>query len=220
MKPVIFCDFDGTITNNDNIVQIMEEFGPPEAEEIKQQILGQKISIQDGVRQLFSLLPSRKREEIINFVLNDANIRNGFAEFVAYAKEHNIPFYVVSGGIDFFLHPVLEKFGPFEKIYCNKADFSGETIAIHYPYACDDNCLSGGCGCCKPSIIRTLSADDSYRIVIGDSITDLEAAKMADAVLARDYLIKKCEELNIKYTPFTDFHDCIAFLQNLQEVKQ
>ena len=30
MSIQVFCDFDGTITNNDNIMSIMEKFAPPE----------------------------------------------------------------------------------------------------------------------------------------------------------------------------------------------
>lgn len=219
MKPIIFCDFDGTITNNDNIVQIMEKFGPYEAGQLKKEILGQKISIQEGVRKLFALLPSDKKEEIISFVLKDAEIREGFSQFVTYTRERNIPLYIVSGGIDFFLHPVLEPYGPFEKIYCNEADFTGKTIHINYPHTCDNQCASQGCGCCKPSIIRSLSSDEHYNIVIGDSITDLEAAKMADAVLARDFLIQKCEEEGIPYKPFENFLDCIQHIDELTGAK-
>ncbi len=122
-NPVIFCDFDGTITNKDNIVNIMKEFAPPEWDAIKDDILGQKVSIQEGVGKLFSLLPSSKKEEIISFVMKDAVIREGFAEFVQFTRKAKIPLYIVSGGIDFFVYPVLEPFGPFEKIYCNEADF-------------------------------------------------------------------------------------------------
>ena len=35
-KPVIYCDFDGTITESDNIVALMEKFGPNDAEAIKE----------------------------------------------------------------------------------------------------------------------------------------------------------------------------------------
>lgn len=101
-KPMIFCDFDGTITNNDNIVKIMEHFGPIEAKQIKEDILAQNISIQEGVKNLFSLLPTSKKEEIIHFVLNSAEIREGFSAFVRYTHENGIPLYIVSGGIDFF----------------------------------------------------------------------------------------------------------------------
>ena len=206
-KPVIFCDFDGTITTNDNIIAIMKHFNPPGWEPIKDAILAQTISIREGVQQMFSLLPSSKKEEIIAYVLEQAEIRKGFEEFVAYTNQHNIPLYIVSGGIDFFVYPLLEPYGPFAGIYCNEADFSADTIHIHFPHGCDDQCDSQGCGCCKPSIIRKLLAEDATSIVIGDSITDLQAAKQADLVIARDFLIEKCEELGISYQSFEHFGD-------------
>lgn len=208
-KLVIFCDFDGTITTKDNIISIMKKFAPPEYLPIKENILGQKQSIREGVAQMFALLPTSLKEQIISFLLEQAQIRDGFAEFVSYTKQNNIPLYIVSGGIDFFVHPMLEPFGPFSDIYCNESDFSGESIRINFPYECDGQCTNQGCGCCKPSIIRKLKDSDSLSVVIGDSITDLEAAKLADIVIARDFLIEKCEELHIPYEPFESFHDVI-----------
>ena len=210
--PIIFCDFDGTITMNDNIMAIMKKFAPPEWETIKDQILGQEITIQQGVTQLFHLLSTSKKEEIIQFVLGQAEIRDGFGEFVDYTKEHHIPLFIVSGGIDFFVKPLLQNFIAEQHIYCNQSDFSGDTISIQWPHSCDSLCLNG-CGCCKPSIIRKVSDENSYKIVIGDSITDLQAAKQADKVIARDFLIEKCEELAIPYESFTTFHDVIHILK-------
>ena len=54
MSIQVFCDFDGTITNNDNIMSIMEKFAPPEAEEVKNRILSQELSIQEGVFNYFN----------------------------------------------------------------------------------------------------------------------------------------------------------------------
>ena len=218
-KPVIFCDFDGTVTNKDNIISIMKEFAPPEWEAIKDNILAQKVSIQEGVGKMFSLLPSTRKEDIISYVLKEAVIRDGFSDFVAYAREKNIPLYIVSGGIDFFVEPMLEPFGPFEQVFCNKADFSGETIRILFPYPCDDECTGKGCGCCKPSIIRQLTSSGHTSIVIGDSITDLEAAKLADIVIARDFLTEKCEELDIPHHSFETFHDVQDIIEQSLDVK-
>lgn len=53
-KRVIFCDFDGTITDNDNIIAIMKQFAPPEWETLKDDILAQRISVQEGVGKMFS----------------------------------------------------------------------------------------------------------------------------------------------------------------------
>jgi 2-hydroxy-3-keto-5-methylthiopentenyl-1-phosphate phosphatase len=211
-NPVIFCDFDGTVTTNDNIIHIMKEFDPPNWISIKDDILSQKISIQHGVHKMFSLLPSSKKDEIISYVLEEAQIREGFSEFVAFTKEHEIPLYIVSGGIDFFVKPLLENYGPFEGVYCNEADFTGETIQIIFPHSCDENCSGSACGCCKPTIIRKLLSKENESIVIGDSITDLEASKLADLVIARDFLIEKCEDLGLPYEPFENFHEVIRIL--------
>lgn len=210
--PIIFCDFDGTITMNDNIMAIMKKFAQPQWEVIKDQILSQEITIQQGVTQLFHLLPTTQKDEVIQFVLAQAEMREGFDDFVTYTKEHHIPLYIVSGGIDFFVQPLLKGLIEEQHIYCNEANFSGDKIAIEWPHSCDERC-SNGCGCCKPSIIRKLSDENTYKIVVGDSITDLQAAKLADKVIARDFLIEKCEELAIPYEPFTTFHDVIQILE-------
>ena len=214
-QPVIFCDFDGTITTKDNIMAIMKKFAPPEWEPIKDQILGQEISIQQGVTRLFNLLSTNQKDEITQFVLDQAQIREGFEDFVAYTRSQRIPLFIVSGGIDFFVKPLLKDYITEDHIYCNVADFSGDTISIEWAHSCDEFC-SNGCGCCKPSIIRKLSEDNTYKIVIGDSITDLQAAKLADKVIARDFLSKKCEELNIAFELFETFRDVIHILEQLE----
>lgn len=217
-RPVIYCDFDGTITEKDNIIAIMKEFAPPEWDELKNDILSQQISIQEGVGKLFSLLSSTLKDDIIQFALKQAVIRKGFKELLDLTKEENIPFFVVSGGIDFFVHPILDPFGPFSQIYCNGADFSKENIEILWPNDCDDLCQNG-CGCCKPSVIRKLKNKDDFTIVIGDSITDLEAAKQADFVFAREFLAEKCEQLGIRYQKYETFYDCIDVIKKLKGVE-
>ncbi|MGM7636640.1 2-hydroxy-3-keto-5-methylthiopentenyl-1-phosphate phosphatase [Bacillus sp. Hm123] len=217
-QPIIFCDFDGTVTKKDNIASIMARFAPPECERLKNEILAQKISIQEGVGQMFVLLPSSLQQDIIDFVLETAEIREGFADFVRYAKQQGIPLYIVSGGIDFFVKPMLESFDSIAGVYCNEADFRGEVIQIQWPHRCDDQCPNQNCGCCKPTIIRQLANADVHTIVIGDSVTDLQAAKVADTVIARDYLSEKCTALSIPFQSFETFYDCIEVLENLQGV--
>ncbi|MCC5802542.1 2-hydroxy-3-keto-5-methylthiopentenyl-1-phosphate phosphatase [Rossellomorea vietnamensis] len=211
--PVIFCDFDGTITETDNIISLMKAFAPPEWEPVKEDILSQSISIKEGVSKLFSLIPSSKKDEMIQYLMETAVIREGFKEFVDYTKVNEIPLYIVSGGIDFFVHPLLKEFGPFKAVYCNEAIFNDSNITIHWPYTCDVHCENKGCGCCKPSILRALSLEDHEVIVIGDSVTDIEMAKLGDTVLARDYLARTCEEKEIPYHPFETFHDCIKVIE-------
>ncbi|TCS74778.1 2-hydroxy-3-keto-5-methylthiopentenyl-1-phosphate phosphatase [Effusibacillus lacus] len=213
---VIFCDFDGTITERDMIISLMERFGPDGWEAIKDDILSQRISVQEGVGKLFSLIPSVRREELVQYAKDTVKIRNGFAEFVAYCKANGIPFLVTSGGIDFFVEPILTPYTQVERIYCNGSDFSGETIQVLWPHDCDDQC-DGGCGLCKPSILRDYPADQYTRVVIGDSITDLKAARLADIVIARSLLLEKCRAEGLTHEPFQDFYDVLESIERLQK---
>ncbi|MGN7174678.1 2-hydroxy-3-keto-5-methylthiopentenyl-1-phosphate phosphatase [Paenibacillus sp. FSL R5-0490] len=217
-KIAVFCDFDGTITEKDNIINIMKHFAPSGWEGIKNQVLQQEVSIKEGVGKMFSLLPSKLKSDLTDFILKNAKIREGFQPFVDYLAEKDIPLYIVSGGIDFFVAPVLDKYGPFEAVFCNGSDFSGDTIKILWPHSCDEKC-ENDCGCCKPSIMRKLEDEDTFKVVIGDSVTDLEAAKQADFVIARDLLLEKSKEMNLKHNAFETFYDCIEVLKNLNEVR-
>jgi 2-hydroxy-3-keto-5-methylthiopentenyl-1-phosphate phosphatase len=210
----IICDFDGTITETDNIIAIMKQFAPPEWDVLKKRVLSQEITVREGVGNMFQLLPSSIKKDIVEFILDHAEIRPGFKEFVQYTKEKNIPLYIVSGGIDFFVYPLLEGLIDEGQIYCNKADFSNEMITIKWPHSCENTC-DNDCGCCKPSLIKKLTSIDQHKIVIGDSITDLQAAKLADFVIARDFLLEKCEELQLPHKPFTTFYDVIKIIEEV-----
>lgn len=213
-KKIVFCDFDGTITVNDNIIAIIKHFNPPGWEDIANKTISTEISVQEGVGKLFSLLPSSMEKEVTEFGISNAKIRDGFAEFLAYCKEQSIEFFVTSGGIDFFVYPILSVFNiDKDHIYCNGSDFSGESIKITWPHECDDECPNGKCGMCKTSIIRSYSSDEYERILIGDSVTDFEGAKIADVVFSRSHLTTKCKELNVACTEYETFFDIIKALQ-------
>ncbi|WP_232696725.1 2-hydroxy-3-keto-5-methylthiopentenyl-1-phosphate phosphatase [Brevibacillus daliensis] len=212
---VLFCDFDGTITEKDNIVAIMRQFNPPGWEELTEQILSQKISIQEGVGRLFASIPSSQKEEVTQFALSQATVREGFGPFVQYCEEYDIKLLITSGGINFFVHPILEPFNLTGPVFCNGSDFSEEQIRITWPHPCDEHCQNN-CGMCKTTILRSYDASLYTRVVIGDSITDLAASRLADYVIARSLLLKKCEEENLPYQPFTTFYEVIDAVKKSQ----
>lgn len=210
---IIFCDFDGTITVNDNIVAIMKHFNPEGWEGIVEQIVTQQISIREGVGAMFALLPTSRKSEIVEYAINNATIRDGFEEFVSYCKEKGITLLITSGGIDFFIYPLLRAFAiPEDHIYCNASSFEGETIEILWPNPCDAHCQTD-CGMCKTSIIRSYDPQRFERIIIGDSITDFEGAKLVDTIFARSHLIERCDQLGYAYHPFESFFDIIKQLE-------
>jgi 2-hydroxy-3-keto-5-methylthiopentenyl-1-phosphate phosphatase len=215
-KQIIFCDFDGTITINDNIVAIMKHFQPEGWDALVEQVISKTISIREGVGRMFALLPTSRKQEVIDYAINNVTIRGGFSELLSYCQEQAIEFYVTSGGIDFFIYPVLAAFPiPSDHIYCNSSNFGGSQIEILWPHTCDKHCHTD-CGMCKTTIIRRYSADEYERILIGDSVTDFEGAKLVDTVFARSHLIDLCNDLGLNYYPFDDFHEIIQRLKEMR----
>jgi 2-hydroxy-3-keto-5-methylthiopentenyl-1-phosphate phosphatase len=211
----LFCDFDGTITTTDNIISLMKKFAPPEWNEIKDAILSQEVSIQEGVGKMFRLLPSSARKDLVQYLLDSHQIRPGFKDFIEWTQENDIELKIVSGGIDFFVEPILNGMVPAENVYCNRADFSEDTIRITWPHSCDEHC-NNECGCCKMTIIRQEAEPEDFVVMIGDSITDLEGAKLADLVFAcDDFLADKCRGLGLNYRYFATFNEVIADLEEM-----
>ncbi len=214
-KFVIFCDFDGTITVNDNIIAIMKQFQPPGWDAIVERILSKQMTIREGVGTMFSLLPTSRRAEIEHYSIHNITIRDGFAELLAFCKEQQIEFFVTSGGIDFFVYPTMAPFAiERDHIYCNHSDFSGDTIRVTWPHPCDEHCQND-CGMCKTTVMRRFPPEEYTRIVIGDSITDVEAAKIGDLVFARSHLIESCKQLGIAYHPYESFHEVASTLKEV-----
>lgn len=207
-KPIIFSDFDGTITERDVIISIMERFAPPEWIEIKNKILYERaITLKDGVEKLFSLIESNKKNEITDFIKEKVKLREGFEDFLSFCEKEKIEFNVLSGGLDFHIEPVLEKFRNKLKIFCNKANFNSKNIKIDYEYLPKDCSLCGDCGFCKIEVIEKYPKEKFTRILIGDSLTDLAASKVVDIVFARGDLIKYLEQEKISYIPFQTFYE-------------
>jgi len=207
-KTIIFSDFDGTITERDVIVMVMEKFAPPEWVKLKDQILYERtISLKEGIEKLFGLIGSNKKEEIIDFVKKEAKLRSGFPEFVDFCRLENIELNVFSASLDFLIEPLLKDFKNKLKIFSNGADFSSEKISINYNYLPKNCSLCGTCGCCKVEIIEKYPKEHFIRVVIGDGLAELAPSKIADLVFARGNLIKLLEQEKISYIPFQNFHE-------------
>jgi 2-hydroxy-3-keto-5-methylthiopentenyl-1-phosphate phosphatase len=218
MKPiVIFCDFDGTITLNDNIIAIMKHFQPDGWKDILEKAMNQESSIKETIGSMFALLPSSLQEEVIQFALANMQIRPGFGDFLNFCREQQIQFLVTSGGIDFFVYPTLLPFGiENEQIFCNESNFTQEHMMIEWPHPCDAHC-DQDCGMCKATLIRSYPSDQYIRILIGDSITDFAGAKLADFIFARSHLATECSKLQMPYYAYESFFEIIEQLTILKK---
>ena len=211
---VIFCDFDGTAAEQEVIVSLFKAFGQPRWEAVRDAVISETLSVREGVGRLFAQIPSHRVPEMVAYARKNATLRSGFREFLEYCRVQGHRFLLTSGGIDFYIYPLMEGLLPRDQIYCNESDCSGPTVRILWPHGCDEHCLAD-CGMCKPSIMRRFPSEQYRRVVVGDGITDLPAARLADMVVARDLLSVKCREAGIPSEPFETFYDVMTVLDRV-----
>jgi len=206
---VIFCDFDGTITEKDMVVDICKKFCPPAWKNIVQDILDRRKPVKDGVAEMFAMIPSSKKDEIVRFAQDTMRPRAGLQEFLGFCETNGLLFTVCSGGIDFFVEPLLKPYAAWiSNVFSIPADFSGPMIRLRHTMACDTE------GTCKVKAMEQYP--NTIRILIGDSITDLHGARHADRVFARAGLKKYLDDEKIAYEPFETFFDVIEKLKQFQ----
>lgn len=200
----VFCDFDGTISMSDMIASIGREFGGPAAPALIDKVQQRRLTVREGVEAMFSNIPSTRFSEVVSYARRRTLIREGFYDFVDESLQRGWLFAVVSGGFDFFVDPVVERYASSIHVFCNHIDDSGPTLRIEWKVPCDDAC-DGGCGLCKPTVLRRFRAQTDVQWVVGDGVTDMKAARLADYVFARDGLQIACAAEGIPYLPFETF---------------
>ena len=220
MNTVFFSDFDGTITERDVIESIMSQFAPPEWKEIHSSLMKGDLDIDVGIRMMFNLIPAEKESKIIKWVKNNIKVREGFGEFLDFLKEKGIPFVILSGGVDFYIYPIIEKYlGKIKKIHSNRLFINEGKLDVRFTYRCGRNCRRN-CGICKPYVIQTYYSNYKIKMYAGDGITDLDACQYNDIIFSTGGLTRYLEKLNLRgkrVYRFNTFSDVMKAIKEYRE---
>lgn len=204
MHPIVFCDFDGTITAVETFVAIFKEFAPDISAELLPQMYSREITIRQGVRQILESIPSRRYPEILEFTRSQPT-RSGFVELLDFLDTHQVPLVVVSGGLQGMVEVVLgELVQRVQAIHAIEVNVSNEYLQIHSPYEDGTEMVA------KVNVIQQYG--EMHAIAIGDSLTDLNMALYAPTVFARDRLAEYLDQHQKSYIPWNDFFDVRDFL--------
>jgi len=208
----VLVDFDGTMTHASVGEVLLDAFGSPlwrkEAEHWK----AGAITFGQLIQREFTYLPAAKRDEMVRFALERVQFRDGIDVLWAVCAQNAVPFEVVSGGLDFYIRPLLAKHGlgslPLTSMQVTEP--GGIGMSPMYPagiVACD---AIGVCKCARLSHYKSRGLQTIY---VGDGDSDRCVAKQADILFARDALARYCQEQGIAFTPFETFHEVTAFLK-------
>lgn len=205
-KIIVFCDFDGTITEEETAVAMMVQFAPEMSAKILPQIFDRTLPLKIGVPQIWESIPASRYPEMVA-VSRTKKIRSGFRELLDFLATLDIPLVVVSSGLRFMIETILgDLVTRLEAIYALDVDPSGEYLRLNSDFIGEIELMD------KVKVIAQYRPD--LTIAIGDSVTDVNMAMQADLVFAQSPLTQYLAAQQKAYISWDNFFDVRDYLAN------
>jgi 2-hydroxy-3-keto-5-methylthiopentenyl-1-phosphate phosphatase len=206
-KPIVFCDFDGTIAQEDVTDLILEELADPSWRELEAAWVQGMIGSRECLERQMALVRASSRD--LNALIDAVPIDPGFASFYRFTEEWDIPFYIVSDGFDYVVRRVLRRVGADgelrngKHLFTSSMEIEESRLRVTFPH--DARVCEHGCATCKPAIIRRVGRGHRPVVFIGDGLSDRFAVEESDLVFAKKQLLSHCRKNDIACLPFEDF---------------
>jgi len=202
----VFLDFDGTLVDPNVAILLVERFcpdGPRLAHEVDELLHNGTITLREAWRRQVELLREEQIPAMAAWVAENIPFREGAPELLALLKTRNVPTTIVSGGLDFYIQPILDRAGIDLPVLCDSAIVAdGGRLEVTHPYG-HPTCRL--CGICKANVVRRVGTAVPRTVFVGDGSTDRYAAEVADIVFARRRLVLYCERAGIPFYRFEGF---------------
>jgi 2,3-diketo-5-methylthio-1-phosphopentane phosphatase len=211
MKTLIFCDFDGTISQRDVGYSLFHHFSGGRNDALLPDWKAGRITSRE-VLTLEAAMVTATPPEIMAF-LEQFEIDPDFGSFVELCGKNRIEPVILSDGLEFYIRFILERYHLENlPVMSNVGHLHANGLSIEFPRA-NTNCLR--CGNCKGEIIdeyRALVDGPCRTVFIGDGYSDTCAARAADLLFAKKDLARYCCDQNIAYTAFDTFLEVASHL--------
>lgn len=195
--PVVFFDFDNTITQGDILDRVIERFSVSDDWRHWEDawVRGEISTVQCLDRQIAGIRASEA--ELLDFVA-DVQIDPHFATIAQWAAKGHIDLLVVSDNFSCLVREILLRYGMLDlSVLANELTFIGNRPKAHFPYR------SKACKRCAHCKAEHFKRFPSHRkIYVGDGLSDICPSLAADVVFAKDSL---AAYLANHGTPFIEF---------------
>jgi 2-hydroxy-3-keto-5-methylthiopentenyl-1-phosphate phosphatase len=141
----------------------------------------------------------RPLEEVVEWVLDNAEIRPGFSELVLSAQRDGWRVLVLSSGFEELIEPVLAREGVDVELVANRVDARLDGWRVLWRD--ETECATCGEACKRPALPQ---GDVVY---VGDGISDRCAALASDRIFATRGLARYLDERGVPYEWFDDLDD-------------
>ncbi|MCK5547368.1 MAG: MtnX-like HAD-IB family phosphatase [Thermoplasmata archaeon] len=206
MKTAIFCDFDGTISRRDVGYSIFHHFSNGKNDELLPDWKSGRMSTRECLTREAEMVRATA-EEIYAYV-DQFEIDRGFADFTDLCDRSDVPLFITSDGLDFYIRRLLDKHGLHHMHFtANVGLVRNGGIEVSFP---TENISCERCGTCKGERIQRFreEAKEPQRVIfVGDGYSDVCATREADVIFAKKDLAQYCLENNISYLEYDTFFD-------------
>ncbi len=209
-KPVLFFDFDNTLTEGDVLDALIEAYSPNDAWREWEEAWAQgRIPASECLRLQIENL--RVPADALFRHLAGVRVDPAFADIAAWARRHDAPLGIVSDSFHPFIAHVLRCNGiDGVAIFANGLEFGeGGRLIPRFPFH-------------DPAVTRSANAKARhlapYRgrrpiVFAGDGRSDLDAALAADVVFAKSSLAEDLAARGAPFRPFDTLAPVLAFLE-------
>jgi 2-hydroxy-3-keto-5-methylthiopentenyl-1-phosphate phosphatase len=229
--PILFLDFDGTVSSRDAVDLILENFADERWLAIEEEWRAGRIGSRDCLVAQMSLV--RASSSQLNALLESIELDEGLRALLETCRRHQITTHIISDGFDYCIRRILahESQGNHalsdllrEVRICSSqlqqaGDKTWHTDFPYFPRVC-----SHGCATCKPALMRLLNRSGATTVFVGDGLSDRYAVAEADIVFAKKSLARYCAEQGIEYHAYDNLNDVTARLihtiHNFEELRQ
>jgi 2-hydroxy-3-keto-5-methylthiopentenyl-1-phosphate phosphatase len=209
-RPLVVCDFDGTVCRVDMGNAFLQRFAKG-WEEIDRSYSAGEVGSRAAYRKIAPFFRAN-RSQVLDFVLRRERLDPFFPEFLSFCRGRKIDLKIVSDGLDVYIEAILRKHGLDVEFYSNRLLFrENGRIDFDFPLASEE---CGRCGTCKRSLLDRFRPDYDRIIYIGDGYSDVCPARAADQVFAKPILYEKCEKNGTPCLRYEDFGDIRRCLEN------
>jgi 2,3-diketo-5-methylthio-1-phosphopentane phosphatase len=218
-SPIVFTDFDGTVTQLDVTDEILAQLAHPSWREIEQEWTRGLIGSRECLERQIALVDASADE--LHALIDAVPIDPTFAAFYRFARKRGIPLYVLSEGFDYWIERILKRAGvngPVRNgthMFSSALRLEGRRLIPSFPHSAQP--CEHGCATCKATLIRRLGKGNYPVIFVGDGLSDRFAVDEADVVFAKRQLLAYCQEHGKACRPFSTFADVEQAIARLMD---
>lgn len=205
----VFLDFDGTISEADTGVHLMERLAPPEWEAIGDAYRRGEIGSRECLLEEWDLLPADAKadEAQLRSIVREVPIDPATRPLVDALRAAGAEVVVVSDGFGFPADEVAGELGV--PVLTNAVDWTSGRLEFPNEDRC---CACSSCGTCKQAPIKDARHRGRTTVLVGDGTSDRKAALLADIVFAKAGLAAWCSGNGVPYVAFDTLADVQAAL--------